>query len=119
MGHRVNDCRFHSEHCIIWNPHSNSINIRIWGVVGMKYKNAEEVLPEYLLLEIRKYIGGGLVYFPKLERRKSWGSLSGIRDHLEERNMKIKRDYKNGFSLSKLKKKYFLSQSSLYRIIKD
>ncbi len=85
----------------------------------MKYKNAEEVLPEYLLLEIRKYIGGGLVYFPQLKGKKSWGSLSGIREHLEERNIKIKSDYSNGFTVNKLKKKYFLSQSSLYRIIKD
>lgn len=85
----------------------------------MKYIKAEEVLPASLLLEIRKYISGGLVYFPELEEKKSWGSLSGIRDHLKERNMIIKNDYKNGLSVNKLKKKYFLSQSSLYRIIKD
>ncbi len=85
----------------------------------MKYKNAKEVLPEYLLLEIMKYIGGGLVYFPELKEKESWGNLSGIRDELKERNFQIKSDYKNGLSVSKLKKKYFLSQSSLYRIIKD
>ncbi len=85
----------------------------------MKYKNAKEVLPEYLLLEIMKYTGGGLVYFPAHKVKKSWGSSSGIKDELKERNIKIKSDYKNGFSVCKLRKKYFLSQSSLYRIIKD
>lgn len=85
----------------------------------MKYINAKEVLPEDLLLEIMEYVGGGLVYFPELKEKESWGSISGIRDELKERNMKIKSDYKKGFSVSELKKKYFLSQSSLYRIIKD
>lgn len=83
----------------------------------MKYKNAKEVLPEYLLIEVMKYIDEGLVYFPAPEEKKSWGSLTGLRNELKERNMKIERDYENGSSMSELEKKYYLSQSSLYRII--
>ncbi|HEX2944363.1 MAG TPA: CD3324 family protein [Clostridia bacterium] len=83
----------------------------------MNYKNAKDVLPEYLIIEIMKYTDGGLVYFPARESKKSWGSLTGLRNELKERDTRIIRDHKNGSSIYELGEKYYLSQSSLYRII--
>ena len=53
----------------------------------MKYKNANDVLPETLLAELQKYAAGELLYIPQLkERRKSWGESSGTRQYLRKRN---------------------------------
>lgn len=83
----------------------------------MKYRNAKEVFPEKILNEIMKYVGEGLIYFPATEEKKEWGSVSGIRNQILHRNRKIRSDYKRGMSISQLEEKYFLSQSSLRRII--
>lgn len=83
----------------------------------MNYKNAKDILPDYLIIEIMKYTGGGLVYFPEQEAKKSWGSLTGLRNEFKDRNTRIIKDHDNGSSVWELGKKYYLSQSSLYRII--
>lgn len=85
--------------------------------VAMNYRNAKEVFPENLLIEIMKYVGEGLIYFPANEEKKQWGSVSGTREQLQKRNMDIRCDYKDGMTISELEEKYYLSQSSLRRII--
>lgn len=83
----------------------------------MAYRNAKEVFPETVLAEIMKYVGEGLIYFPAQEEKKQWGSVSGIREQIQKRNMDIRSDYKGGMKISELEEKYYLSQSSLRRII--
>lgn len=83
----------------------------------MNYRNAKEVFPENLLIEIMQYVGEGLIYFPANEEKKQWGSVSGTREQLQKRNMDIRCDYKDGMTISELEEKYYLSQSSLRRII--
>ena len=53
----------------------------------LKYKNAKDVLPKHLLLEIQKYIDGDLVYIPKVKERAEWGSQTGLRDEINNRNI--------------------------------
>lgn len=57
----------------------------------MSYINAEKVLPAWLIDEIRNYISDGLIYIPPAKPlRKEWGSKSGIRELLAERNSEIR-----------------------------
>lgn len=83
----------------------------------MKYRNAKEVFPEHVLAELMKYVGEGLIYFPANEQKKQWGSVSGTREQIQKRNMDIRDDYQSGMKISELEDKYYLSQSSLRRII--
>ena len=63
----------------------------------MKYKNANDVLPETLLAELQKYAAGELLYIPQLkERRKSWGESSGTRQYLRKRNQEIRDRFGQG-----------------------
>ena len=84
----------------------------------MKYQNGKEVLPLKLLKEIQYYVEGDILYIPpKDSRRKSLGSNSNTKLLLKERNENITYDYKNGLSVSDLSKKYFLSISSIRKIV--
>ena len=83
----------------------------------MKYRNAKEVFPEKVLAELMKYVGEGLIYFPANEQKRQWGSVSGTREQIQKRNMDIRDDYESGMKISELEDKYYLSQSSLRRII--
>ncbi|MGO4273596.1 CD3324 family protein, partial [Paenibacillus sp. TAF58] len=73
-----------------------------------KYVNANQVLPEDLVKEIQKYIQGTHIYIPNTER-KSWGSESGLREELEQRNIEIIMQFRNGYDISKLSELYCLS----------
>ena len=45
----------------------------------MKYKKAQEVLPEEMIKMIQEYMDGGYLYIPrKVENKKSWGENSGV-----------------------------------------
>ncbi|WP_167954871.1 CD3324 family protein [Anaerosporobacter faecicola] len=85
----------------------------------MKYKNARTVIPEKLLLEIRQYIPEGLLYIPGTKERKKWGSQSELQLELADRNRRILMDYQKGKTVIELARRYYLSESSIYRIIKD
>ena len=45
----------------------------------MKYKNAQDILPDKLLRELQQYISGGVLYVPSADTKKSWGEVSGAR----------------------------------------
>lgn len=82
----------------------------------MKYINAKDALPKELLKELQKYIQGETLYVPKTKFQK-WGTYTGIKDELSERNKKIKSDYFLGESVEILSNKYHLSPETIKKII--
>lgn len=84
----------------------------------MKYLNAKAILPDPLVKELQKYIQGGYIYIPvKLEQRKRWGEVSGYQKELEQRNRKIKEEYRSGVSIERLSDTYGLSFYTVQKII--
>lgn len=53
----------------------------------MKYKNAQDILPDKLLRELQQYISGGVLYVPSADTKKSWGEVSGA-GHIINSGMK-------------------------------
>ncbi|WP_432401510.1 CD3324 family protein [Wukongibacter sp. M2B1] len=86
----------------------------------MKYKKAQNILPEDLIKLIQQYIDGSYLYIPrKSENRKAWGENSGVRDSLNARNKEIFYRYNQGISVKELSKKYYLTEHSIRRIIRN
>lgn len=84
----------------------------------MKYINGKEILPDYLITELQKYIQGGYIYIPTDENNKAnWGESTGYRIELKKRNSKIVNEYKQGMSISLLAEKYSLSVHAIRKII--
>lgn len=84
----------------------------------MKYINAAKVLPEKLIMEIQKYVQGETLYIPKPETEyKDWGSQSGGRRMLDERNTAIKNDFASGSSIEQLAEEYFLAIETIKKIV--
>lgn len=84
----------------------------------MSYNNVSTCLPESLVQEIQKYIQGEYIYIPKESKKKrAWGSNTGTKIELEERNSKIYLAYHSGKSSKELSLDYFLSIKSIQRIL--
>jgi Mor family transcriptional regulator len=83
----------------------------------MQYRNATHVLPDELLKEVQKYADGEAIYIPKLQEKKKWGEGSGARRFYEERNEKIRQDFKKGIIIDDLSEKYGLSAERVKRIV--
>ncbi|MFJ8530422.1 CD3324 family protein [Bacillus sp. NPDC094106] len=84
----------------------------------MKYVKAATVLPEKLIIEIQKYVQGETIYIPKQENAHyKWGTQSGGRKQLDERNRDIKHAFKNGTSIQQLAEEYFLSTETIKKIV--
>lgn len=84
----------------------------------MAYQKGEHIFPPELLEEIQKYMSGGLVYIPqKKTEKKEWGSCTGIKMELIQRNAKIKQQYLNGDSMESLADQYFLAVETIKRIV--
>ena len=84
----------------------------------MIYKNGRDVLPPDLLYELQKYISGEILYIPKKEKtRAPWGNLSGARQVVADRNIRIVNLYNNGTSVSELIDAFCLSEASIRKII--
>lgn len=84
----------------------------------MKYRNAQEILPDALVKELQTYIQGGYLYVPVEEKQqKRWGEVSGYRQQLEQRNRQIRQEYQNGISVEDLSDRYCLSPSAIRKII--
>lgn len=83
----------------------------------MKYRNAAEILPENLLVEIQKYVKGDLLYIPNVARSKRWGENSGSRTYYLKRNNEIKKLYQDGTSISHIADIYGLSIETVKKII--
>jgi len=84
----------------------------------MAYVKATAILPEKLIVEIQKYIQGESIYIPKLEKtHQKWGSRSGTRKLIDDRNKSIKTSFKNGITIDQLAKDYYLSVETIKKII--
>lgn len=85
----------------------------------VKYENADNIFPEKLLLEIRRFMPEEYVYISPQSGRKEWGSVSGQKKELEKRNSEIYKEYLAGKSIDAISKERYLSKSSIYRILKQ
>lgn len=84
----------------------------------MKYVRVDKILPDDLIKEIQKYIQGEYIYIPsKPETRKRWGEKSKIRDYIQNRNAEILSKYINGYTICNLAEEFFLSESSIKKIV--
>ncbi|SHJ77897.1 Putative homoserine kinase type II (protein kinase fold) [Anaerocolumna jejuensis DSM 15929] len=84
----------------------------------MKYINGQEVLPEDLLKEIRKYAEGVYVYIPKSDWKKNkWGEKTNYHREMELRNRHIYDKYLEGVEIAAISECYHLSANSVRRII--
>ena len=84
----------------------------------MNYVKATAVLPQELIKEIQKYIQGETIYIPKPKgSHQKWGTRSGARKSIAERNERIKQDFRNGISIAELAEEYFLSTESIKKIV--
>lgn len=86
----------------------------------MGYIRAEDILPLDIIKLIQIYIDGENIYIPRKEsNKKEWGSGTQIRQELKKRNSLIIADYQWGYKVPYLAKKYFLSEKSIQRIIRE
>nr|WP_160725202.1 CD3324 family protein [Bacillus sp. USDA818B3_A] len=84
----------------------------------LKYINANEILPENLIVEIQKYIQGETLYIPKPEKeRRKWGTSSGGRQLLDRRNAAIRNSFISGSSIHQLAEEYYLSTETIKKIV--
>ncbi|SFA96446.1 CD3324 family protein [Clostridium frigidicarnis] len=84
----------------------------------MKYINATEILPKNLLNEIQKYIAGEILYIPQPEGHKNpWGSKTGSKQKIINRNKQIKFEKENGKTIEELMLKYNLSYDTIKKIV--
>jgi DNA-binding NarL/FixJ family response regulator len=84
----------------------------------MRYVRVDRILPENLIKEIQKYIQGEYIYIPSQpEIRKRWGENSKTREYIQSRNADILSKYRNGYTVSNLAEEFFLSESSIKKIV--
>ena len=83
----------------------------------MKYVNGRDALPPELLAEVQKYLSGEMLYIPKTDEKAEWGSVSGWRDRLNDRNNQIAASYRKGVAVSELVTEFCLSEASIRKII--
>jgi Mor family transcriptional regulator len=84
----------------------------------VKYVKATTILPEKLIIEIQKYVQGETIYIPKPKTTyQKWGTRSGTRKSIDDRNASIKNAFKSGSSISQLADDYFLSTETIKKIV--
>ena len=83
----------------------------------MKYRKADEVLPDALLREVQKYVSGETLYIPRKTRRQKWGEGSGARDYYRQRNDAIREKHRTGVSAEALSREYGLSPETIRKIV--
>lgn len=86
----------------------------------MKYEKAQNILPNSIIEQIQKYMDGGYIYIPrKDENKKSWGENTEIKKQLNTRDKEIFNKYSSGVPVRILSEQYFLTESSIRRIIRN
>jgi Mor family transcriptional regulator len=79
---------------------------------------AENILPESLIKEIQKYVQGETIYIPKPKSTyQKWGTRSGGRKKVEERNISIRAAFRSGMRIDELADHYFLSIETIKKIV--
>ena len=81
----------------------------------MSYIKADDVLPQNIIKIIQQYIDGENIYIPK----KDGGAKTGVKKELRRRNALIYREYLDGETVSVLASRYYLSDKSIQRIIRE
>ena len=84
----------------------------------MRYQNAKQLLPEPLLKEVQRYAAGEILYVPVPERKRRGGG-EAYRRELAERNRRILWERQEGASVKSLAGKFFLSEKSIQRILRQ
>lgn len=86
----------------------------------MSYRKAEEILPMELIELIQQYVDGENIYIPrKSGKRQKWGCNTRTKQILLVRNEQIYADYRRGMKTSQLACKYYLSEKSIQRIVRQ
>lgn len=84
----------------------------------MKYVKADMILPEALLKEVQQYMNGVMMYIPKPEGdRQVWGSKSGGRQKLAQRNGEIRELFSQGVTIDQLTERFYLSCDTIKKIV--
>ena len=83
----------------------------------MKYKNAQDILPDRLLKELQQYVSGETIYIPNRDSKKEWGSVSGARSFYKQRNESIRQQHRQGKTLEELAEEFNLSIDSIRKIV--
>lgn len=86
----------------------------------MGYRKAEEILPMDIIELIQQYVDGENIYIPrKSDKRQGWGEGTQIKKELQKRNREIYEDFLSGMKNMELAKKYYLSEKSIQRILRE
>ena len=86
----------------------------------MGYVRAEDILPKEILELVQQYADGQTIYVPrKSECHKSWGAGTETKNSLMLRNSKMYEEYKKGTTIRELSERYFLTEKSVQRIIRN
>ena len=84
----------------------------------MSYRNAKEILPDYLIREIQKYVSGEIIYIPKHEEKKiKWGTKNGSRKKYDARNGEIRELRGFGLTIEEIAGRFYLSTESVKKIL--
>lgn len=85
----------------------------------MGYIRAEEILPEEIIEVIQQYADGVNIYIPRKQgKRIKWGEANHTREKLYKRDEKIYKEYLKGVTVEELAVKYYLSDKSIWRILR-
>lgn len=85
----------------------------------MGYRRAEDVLPENILTLVQQYVDGEMLYIPRKGDRRSQGSETCTRQELAKRNEQMYADYQLGSTIGELAERYYLTEKSVQRIIRN
>ena len=86
----------------------------------MNYQNSIELLPKELIEQVQKYIDGKVIYIPKKQiNKKHWGENTDTKQVLASRNNQICLERQNGMTIKQLSEKYFLTEKSIQRILRQ
>lgn len=86
----------------------------------MGYIRAEDILPKDVLELVQQYADGQSIYIPrKSECHKSWGAGTETKKELMNRNRRMYEEYQSGTTITQLSERYFLTEKSVQRIIRN
>lgn len=84
----------------------------------MKYIKADAILPESLLAEIQEYVQGQNLYIPKPKNAYAkWGTRSGSKKKIEDRNNNMKQSFYEGKSVQEIANEHYLSVETVKKIV--
>lgn len=86
----------------------------------MGYIRAEDILPRDVLELVQQYADGQTIYIPrKSECHKAWGAGTETKKDLMIRNKRMYEEYQSGTTITELSERYFLTEKSVQRIIRN